>query len=214
MAIHADGKQIDIDMIAAADTEWAAREGIDLKARGADQQIDASAFGPQARWEDWSEGKWVGKRLIAPNTPIENVVNGGLLTYQVEGDKITFSTSPKQLGWGAESSNFQDVVNSEADLRVRVRVPGTVTETNGQVEGEWVVWTTKDAALDAFTLTATAGANAQASDATSQGAPKPTPVPTDPNAAAQSGMPWWFWLALIAVGAIVGWLVYRLTGKR
>lgn len=215
MAVHTDGKQIDIDMVAAADTEWAAREGIDLKEKGAEQQIDASAFGPEAHWEDWSEGKWVGKHLLAPNTPIENVLKGGLLSYQVEGDQITFTTSPRQLGWGAESSNFQDVVNSEADLRLRVRVPGTVTKTNGQVEGDWVVWTTKDAALDAFTLTATAGPNTQASEsASSTSAPKPTPIKNDPNATSQDGAPGWIWLALIVVGVIAGWLVYRFIGKR
>lgn len=224
MTVHPDGKQIDIEMIAAADTEWAAREGIDLKERGVDQQVDASAFGPEARWEDWNEGKWVGKKLLAPNTPIQNVITGGLLSYQMEGDQITFSTSPRQLGWGAESSNFQDVVNSEADLRLRVRVPGTVTDTNGHVEGEWVVWTTKDAALDTFMLKATAGtaapqtgeASTAPGDATAPtGAPKPTPIQSDPNAASsQAGMPWWFWVALIAIGAIVGLLAYRFTGKR
>lgn len=216
MTVHPDGKQIDIEMIAAADTEWAAREGIDLKEKGAEQQIDASAFGPEARWEDWNEGKWVGKKLLAPNTPIENVLTGGLLNYQVEGDQITFETSPKRLGWGAESSNFQDVVNSEADLRLRVRVPGTVTETNGHVEGEWVVWTTQDAALDAFRLTATAGTTTASDDTTTpSGAPKPTPAQADPNAAAsQSGMPWWVWIVLLAVGAVVGFVAYRFTGKR
>lgn len=221
MTIQPDGKQIDIEMIAAADTEWAAREGIDLKEKGAEQQIDASAFGPEARWEDWQEGKWVGKKLLAPNTPIENVLTGGLLNYQVDGDQISFETSPKRLGWGAESSNFEDVVNSEADLRLRVRVPGTVTETNGHVEGEWVVWTTRDAALDAFTLKATAGATSpQSTGATApstapSGAPKPTPMKTDPNAASsQSAMPWWFWVVLIAIGAIVGFFAYRFAGKQ
>lgn len=216
MQVHADGQQIDIDMVAAADTEWAAREGIDLNQKGADQQVDASAFGPEARWEDYREDKWVGKHLLAPNTPIQNVLTGGLLTYSEEGDTITFSTSPRQLGWGAESSNFEDVVKSEADLRLRVRVPGQVTETNGQLEGDWVVWTTKDAALDAFTISATKGPTADTPSQTGAPAvPKPTPVQPDPNAAQHtSGMPWWIWLVGLAIAVAVGFGVYRLSGKR
>lgn len=212
MTVHQDGKQIDIDMIAAADSEWAAREGIDLNAKSAEQQVDASSFGPEARWEDWQEDKWIGKRLLAPNTPIENVLTGGLLSYSVTGDQIEFKTSPLQLGWGTQSANLEEVVNSDADLRLRVRVPGKVEETNGQLDGEWVVWTTKDAALEAFTIRATASQGA-AQSSPSSAAPKPTPTPA-PQSGTQDGTPWWIWVVGLVVAAGVGYGVYRFTGKR
>ncbi|WP_336249239.1 LppM family (lipo)protein [Stomatohabitans albus] len=211
MTVHPDGSQIDIDMIAAADTEWAAKQGIDLDAKTQEQQVDASSFGPEARFEQWADGKWVGQHLIAPNTPIENVLNGGLLSYERQGETITFSTSPRQLGWGAESSNFDEVVNSEADLRLRVHVPGSVQETNGQLDGEWVVWTTRDANLEAFTLTAVADDSAEL--AQSSGAPKPTPTAA-PAVQTDSGIPLWVWIGIAVVSIGAGWFVWTKLGAK
>lgn len=211
ITVQPDGTKVDIDMIAAADTEWAKEQGIDLDAKAQENQVDASSFGPEARFEKFADGKWVGQHLIAPNTPMENVTNGGLLTYTHEGDTLTFTTSPRQLGWGAESSNFDEVVNSEADLRLRVKVPGQVQETNGKLEGEWVVWTTRDAALESFTLSAKA--NAGTGQAFPTAAPEPTPTP-DATQASKPGMPWWIWLVLLAISLGVGYGVYRYLGKK
>lgn len=150
MTLHADAQFIDIDMIAAVDPDAAK---VDVGKEIENRQVDASAFGPEARWEPVKDGKWVGQHLIAPNTPIKNVLEGGLLVISTQGSLLTFETSPHRLGWGAETTNFTDVAASEADLRLRLRLPGQIQDTNGQVEGEWVVWTTKDATLDVFRAT-------------------------------------------------------------
>jgi hypothetical protein len=92
---------------------------------------------------DYEQDGYLGQRLDFVNVPL-NAFSGtdpGALHFERDGDEFVFSGA---IDFTGESGEVEGTPGAEDDgnLTVKVTFPGTVTETDGTVQGTTVSWST------------------------------------------------------------------------
>jgi hypothetical protein len=98
------------------------------------------ATSPGVTTTDYEQDSYLGQRLDFENVPLTafSGTEPGALHFERDGDEYVFSGAIDFSGESTEGSGAED----DGNLTVKVTFPGTVTETDGTVQGTTVSWST------------------------------------------------------------------------
>src|SRR5215211_1011385 len=119
--------------------------------------------GAEVTPEKYDDGEFVGVKLVMDNVPISGLddVSGNTSTsgsnefsLTHEGDLYQFRATLDTATGDMSSVSVPRQVLDSAEIRIKLKYPGEVTETNGNKDGDTVTWEPKLG--EGTTLTATA----------------------------------------------------------
>lgn len=107
--------------------------------------------GPGLTETKFADGNFTGKSYLFTSVPIDKLVSSGndrvYLTFKRDGDNINVAglldtTSLKGAGALVGLNDGEiDELFSQSTIRIEITLPGTISYSNGKIDGNTIVWT-------------------------------------------------------------------------